>query len=557
MLFNTLVFAKFFGFVFVATWLLAGAPRARFWLLAVASYVFYAGLDLFTVELPRRIVEVGFVEAMRQGAPHLQFVPIVFLGSTIDYALARWIDRTEEPRARKLALVVTITMNASLLLVFKYWDFLAEQVIALGGPDKRLHLPLPIGISFFTFMSLSYVIDVYRREIYACRDYAQYITYIAFFPHLVAGPIIRGKDLLPLFERPAVLGAMAAGEGLFLVCVGLAKKVVVGDYLALNLVNRVVDEPTSFSSVEVFAAMFGYLIQIYCDFSGYSDVAIGVALLLGYRLRLNFDAPLKASNIVEFWRRWHISLSSWLRDYVYIPLGGGRVARAPEPPERERTRNRVASIVGAIGVTGCVWVTVTEARSPSPGAMGLTWFLAAAGLAVVGLSYAKSGRKYLHVWLTMVLCGIWHGAAWSYVLFGVVQGLGVGFTHLWFDARGKRPGDAGDGGVSLANALGVLGTLLFATVSFVLIRAPVDKALLLYRQLLVGSTFTPNLSAPLIVAMALPVLTQCLPRRAFETVRDAFCRAPAPAQALALFVVAVVLRAAASAEAVPFVYGQF
>jgi len=557
MLFNTLVFAKFFGFVFVATWLLARAPRARFWLLAVASYVFYAGLDVFTLELPARIREVGLVEAVRAGAPHLKFVPIVFAGSTIDYALARWIDRTEEARARKTALVVTIAMNTGLLLVFKYWDFLAEQVVAVGGPDKRLHLPLPIGISFFTFMSLSYVIDVYRREIPACRDYAHYVTYIAFFPHLVAGPIIRGKDLLPLFERAPVLGAMAAGEGLFLVCVGLAKKVVVSDYLALNLVNRVVDEPTSFSSLEVFAAMFAYLVQIYCDFSGYSDVAIGVALLLGYRLRLNFDAPLKASNLVEFWRRWHISLSSWLRDYVYIPLGGGRSLRAPEPAERERARNRVAAIVGAIGAIGCVVVTVREAKSPSQGAAGLLAFLAASAVGVVGLTVAKSGRKYLNVWITMVLCGLWHGAAWSYVLFGIVQGLGVGLTHLWFDARGKRPADAGDRGVALGDALGLAGTLLFATVSFVLIRAPVDKALLMYRQLLVGSTFTPNLSKTLLVVMALPVVAQCLPRKAFEDVRDAFCRAPAVAQAFALFVVAVVLREAASAEAVPFIYGQF
>jgi D-alanyl-lipoteichoic acid acyltransferase DltB (MBOAT superfamily) len=493
-LFNSLAFAWFFATVFVVSWALSSVPKARFYFLAGASYVFYSGLDLFSWKVLTSFRELGLWHGLLKNAPYLEFVPIVFIGSTVDYFLALWIARTQVPGARKLLVFATVAMNTGLLLVFKYWDFLAEQVIALGGADHRLHLPLPIGISFFTFMSLSYVIDVYRRELEPCRNYAHYVTYIAFFPHLVAGPIIRGKDLLPQFAKAVSLTSAAAGEGMFLVAVGLFKKVVVSDYLATNLVSRVVAEPTSFSSVEVATAMFGYAIQIYCDFSGYSDVAIGIALLLGYRLKLNFDAPFVSGNLVEFWRRWHISLSSWLRDYIYIPLGGSRAGKV---------------------------------------------------------------RKYFNVWVTMVICGIWHGAAWSYVIFGVVQGLAVALSHAAFDWVGKRPGDAADGGITLRRLPAVLVTFVFTTLTFVLIRAPLPKAILMYRQLFVGSTFVPNIHPLMLVAIAGGLVLQWIPKSLYHRAKDEFIRAPAVAQAVVLFLLALVLRHSASAEAVPFVYGQF
>lgn len=563
MLFNTIAFAKFFCFVFCVSWLLARLPRARFAFLATMSYVFYAGLDLFRLDLWRALAAVdplnelthagvplaciavaialaasrarlsartadvyvplallgvvtagvvhslvfrrelagsGIFQALRAHAPHLVFVPIVFIGSTVDYFLSVWLDMVEDKKKRKVLLLVTILMNTTLLLVFKYWDFVALQVQsaanAMGAhvPDFRLHLPLPIGISFFTFMSLSYVIDVYRREIPASRNYLHYVTYIAFFPHLVAGPIIRGKDLLPLFARSPFLTSAAAGEGMFLIAAGLFKKVVISDYLALNLVDRVVAEPTSFSSLEVLVAMFGYAVQVYCDFSGYSDVAIGAALLLGYRFKINFDAPYKATNVAEFWRRWHISLSSWLRDYIYIPLGGGRHGKA---------------------------------------------------------------RKYFNLWATMVICGIWHGAAWSFVLFGVVQGFAVLVTHAYFEARGMKPGEGEAEGLSLGRVVATLVTFVFTSLTFVLIRAPLDTALLMYRQLFQLTTFAPNLHRSILLVILGALVLQWFPRRHFVAVRDAFIRAPAIVQALVLFGIALALREASSTEAVPFVYFQF
>lgn len=559
MLFNTLAFAKFFAFVFVVSWLLTKWPKARFAFLATASYLFYSGLDVFGAAFWEGARTVGPWESLKENAPLLQFVPIVFIGSTVDYLLSIWIGDTSDQRKRKLLLLVTIVMNTGLLLVFKYWDFLAEQVIALGGPDKRLHLPLPIGISFFTFMSLSFVVDVYRREIPPCRNYSHYVTYIAFFPHLVAGPIIRGKDLLPLFRKSVELTAPAAGEGLFLVAIGLFKKVVVSDHLRKNLVDRVVAAPTSFSSVEVLTGMFGYAIEIYCDFSGYSDVAIGAALLLGYRLKLNFDAPFKSSNLVEFWRRWHISLSSWLRDYIYIPLGGSRVVRTNETEEAKSRRRSISLVLTAIGAAGAVWRAIAAIRDSDPvnRSMHFWMFLGSVALLLIGLYLADQGRKYINVWITMVVCGAWHGAAWSYVLFGVIQGVAVGMSHYYFDLRKIKPADAGDGGVQLRNLGAVLATFVFTTFTFVLILAPLDKALLMYRQLFVGSTFTPNLSARVLVFIFLGLTLQWLPRNFYYFARKLFIQAPAPVQAVALFVVAVFLRQYASEEALAFVYGQF
>lgn len=557
MLFNTIAFAKFFLVVFVVSWLLSKWPRARFWFLAGASYLFYSGLDVFSVELIQNAKTVGLWKAIVAGAPHLEFVPIVFIGSTVDYWLSIWIGDTEDPVKRKRLVYLTVAMNTGLLLVFKYWDFLAEQVMALGGPDGRMGLPLPIGISFFTFMSLSYVVDVYRRELKPSRDYAHYVTYIAFFPHLVAGPIIRGKDLLPLFAQPVTLTAAVASEGVFLVMVGLVKKVIVSDYLAVNLVDRVVAEPTSYSSVEVAAAMFGYAIQIYCDFSGYSDVAIGIALLLGYRLKINFDAPFKASNLVEFWRRWHISLSSWLRDYVYIPLGGSRVLRTGESSPAAARRRTLSLALTLIGLGLVIWRALIGIRSTENPTGNMLWFLGATVLMLFGLYLADQGRKYVNVWTTMVVCGIWHGAAWSYVLFGIIQGLAVALSHFYFDSRKKKPADAGDAAPSPEKILAVLVTFVFTTLTFVLIRAPLDKALLMYKQLFVLSTFTPNLTAPLVLVIVAGLVLQWIPRTLYVRVREGFAALPGVVQAVVAFGIALLLRHFASAEAVPFVYGQF
>jgi D-alanyl-lipoteichoic acid acyltransferase DltB (MBOAT superfamily) len=356
--FNTLAYAVFLALVFVVTWLLAerGRARARLLVLLGASYFFYAQWD------PR-------------------FLALIFATSTADWLLGNAIGHAPNERRRKRLLVITVIMNLGVLGLFKYFDFGVAQMSALLGslgfhpPEIALRLTLPIGISFFTFESMSYVIDVYRRELPPHPSYLEYLAFVAFFPHLVAGPIVRPRDLLPQLAEAPRFDSGLASRALLLIGLGLFKKLAIGDYLALNLVDRVFDAPLQYSALECYTALVAYAVQIYCDFSGYTDIAIGSAALLGVRFPKNFDSPYKARNIADFWRRWHISLSSWLRDYLYIPLGGNRRGHA---------------------------------------------------------------RTYLNLLITMLLGGLWHGANLTFVVWGALHGLLLAGTRAFQELLGKR-----------------------------------------------------------------------------------------------------------------------
>ncbi len=351
-----MAYAAFLALVFVLSWLLASRARARLWLLLAASYFFYAQWDF-------------------------RFLGLIFASSTADWLLGNAIGHAADPRRRKQLLVLTVVMNLGVLGLFKYFDFGVAELTALlrslgfDPPELALRLTLPIGISFFTFESMSYVIDVYRRELPPHRSYLEYLAFVAFFPHLVAGPIVRPRDLLPQLAESPRFDAGLASRALLLIGLGLFKKLAIGDYLALNLVDRVFDAPLQYSALECYTALVAYAVQIYCDFSGYTDIAIGSAALLGVRFPRNFDAPYKAHDIVDFWRRWHISLSTWLRDYLYIPLGGNRRGRA---------------------------------------------------------------RTYLNLLLTMLLGGLWHGASMTFVVWGGLHGLLLAGTRAFQELRGKR-----------------------------------------------------------------------------------------------------------------------
>jgi alginate O-acetyltransferase complex protein AlgI len=353
--FTTLAYAVFLALVFTLNWLLAERVRPRLWLLLGASYFFYAQWDA-------------------------RFLALIFASSSADWLLGNAIGHASGERRRKQLLVLTVVMNLGVLGLFKYFDFGVTELSALlqklgfHAPELALRLTLPIGISFFTFESMSYVIDVYRRELSPHPSYLEYLTFVAFFPHLVAGPIVRPRDLLPQLGAPARFDPALASRALMLIALGLFKKLAIGDYLALNLVDRVFDAPLSYSALECYAALVAYAVQIYCDFSGYTDIAIGSAALLGVRFPRNFDAPYRAHDSVDFWRRWHISLSTWLRDYLYIPLGGNRRGRA---------------------------------------------------------------RTYLNLLLTMLLGGLWHGANLTFVVWGGLHGLLLAGTRAFRELTGR------------------------------------------------------------------------------------------------------------------------
>lgn len=299
----------------------------------------------------------------------IYFLLLIF-AATSDFWIAHALYRTERKWARKIWVTLSVAVNIGMLGYFKYTNFLIDLSNQLFGQGFLLfqNIFLPVGISFFVFQSLSYTIDIYRRQLQPLDRWTDYLFYLSFFPQLVAGPIVRARDFIPQIRKPLHVSREMFGTGVFLILTGLFKKAIVSDYISLNFVDRIFDEPLLYSGFECLAGIYGYALQIYCDFSGYSDMAIGIALLLGFRFPKNFDSPYKSATITEFWRRWHISLSTWLRDYLYIPMGGNRKGRV---------------------------------------------------------------RTYVNLLITMLLGGLWHGAAVRFILWGALHGTALALHKLW------------------------------------------------------------------------------------------------------------------------------
>ena len=338
MLFNSPTFLWFLVIVYVSFRLLPmGRPRTIF--LIIASYVFY----------------------MSWNPP---FVLLLMFTTILDFNVALGMGRTDNRRKRLALLTVSLVANLGILSFFKYGNFLSANLHALlrgfgvSFESHPLNIILPLGISFYTFQAMSYTIDCYRRTREPTRDLVSYLLYVTFFPELIAGPIVRSHQFLPQVERHQRFTWPALCMGCNLIMMGLVKKMVLADNLA-GFVNMVYGDPMSANTAETWAATWAFTAEVYLDFSGYTDIARGVAYLFGYRLPVNFRQPYLAVGFREFWRRWHMTLSSWFRDYLYIPLGGSRVSMP---------------------------------------------------------------RIYFNVWLTMVIFGLWHGAEWHFVVFGMVHG---------------------------------------------------------------------------------------------------------------------------------------
>ena len=352
MLFPTIDFAIFFAGAFAANWALR--PYPRLWRLAMiaASYLFYSWWDW------RFVLLLAAATAIAQ------------LGAVV-------VHRASSPVRRRVVLVATVAGLVGILAWFKYYGFFAvnldnlSHALGAGKVLPLLQVTLPVGVSFFTFMALSYVVDVFRGRIEPAPP-LDVALYLSFFPHLVAGPIVRGEELLPQIRRQRPQRAVDFSRAAWLIAAGLFKKVVISSYVSSAVVDPVFSAPRQHSALEVLFAVYGYAVQIYADFSGYTDIAIGCALLLGFRFPDNFDSPYTARTLQDFWRRWHMTLSRWLRDYLYIPLGGNTGSR---------------------------------------------------------LSLARN------IMITMVLGGLWHGAAWTFVAWGALHGVGQVVGHA---RRGRR-----------------------------------------------------------------------------------------------------------------------
>jgi D-alanyl-lipoteichoic acid acyltransferase DltB (MBOAT superfamily) len=354
MLFNSLTFLIFFVVVFALHRLIPGWQRKKL-LLLVSSYLFYA-------------------------AWNPPYVFILLFSTTLDWWLARLIWKSDDDRKRRLLLIMSLASNLSLLGFFKYGNFVLENarllLMAIGVhySPPGLDIVLPIGISFYTFASLSYTMDVYRREVEGDAPYLDYALFVSFFPHLVAGPIVRARQLLPQIAVPRSASRDQLGWGLTLVVLGLFTKTVLADSVFAPVVDAAYGA-TGVGALESWAAVFGFSGQIYCDFAGYSLCAIGLALCFGFEFPDNFRYPYGARGFSDFWRRWHITLSSWLRDYLYVPLGGNRKGES---------------------------------------------------------------RTYINLMLTMLIGGLWHGASWMFVLWGGLHGLYLALER-WLRGRFPLP----------------------------------------------------------------------------------------------------------------------
>lgn len=411
----------------------------------------------------------------------------------VDFHLARWIEASVNRSRKVWLLVLSLVVNLGMLVYFKY-NLYSELWCELSGtPFDPMKVFLPVGISFFTFQSLSYTIDVYRGQLKAQDSMLDYAFFVTFFPQMVAGPIVRASDFLPQIHKVPFVTREDFGRGIFLVCTGLFKKAVISDYISANFVDRVFESPLQYTGLENLFAVYGYAMQIYCDFSGYSDMAIGIALMIGFTFPINFDSPYQSTSVTEFWRRWHISLSTWLRDYLYIPLGGNR-----------------------------------------KGAM----------------------RTYINLMLTMLLGGLWHGAALRYIIWGGLHGLALAVEKGVKTMMPTSPG-------MFRRALGGLLTFHFVCFCWIFFRAVgLDNVHSMLSQ--IWYNFEPQYLpvflegyAPVIFWMMLGYGLHLLPRAWELKAQQGVTALPLLGKAVLVLLIAALVMQVKSAEVQPFIYFQF
>ncbi len=362
------------------------------------------------------------------------FVSILLFSTLSDYIIGLLIYSSKKKLCKRLFVALSVIINLFVLSYFKYAYFFTDSFNEMfhtnyevfnhfaqwtnetvGSHFSVNKILLPVGISFYTFQTISYAIDVYREEIKPVRNILDFGFYVSFFPQLVAGPIVRAADFIPQLYKPYNLTQYNFGLALFWILKGLTKKVIIGDYIAVNFIDRIFDNPMMFTGFENLMALYGYSLQVYADFSGYTDIAIGVALLMGFTLPTNFNSPYKARNVGEFWKRWHISLSSWLKDYLYIPLGGNRG--------------------GSIGTWIALIFIIAFIVLLSGKVLVLYGFIWAILLCTFLAIWIKKFRSWLvtniNLLITMLLGGLWHGASWQFVIWGGLNGFGIVVYKLW------------------------------------------------------------------------------------------------------------------------------
>lgn len=453
-------------------------------------------ISLSRTHKPKLIFVVLFSLYFYYKSSGIYFLLLVF-ATAIDFTLAKLIYASTNSLHRKFYIVLTLAVNLGMLAWFKYANFLLGSFFAIAGADfQPLDIFLPVGVSFFTFQSLSYTLDVYRGNLKPVDNILDYAFFVSFFPQLVAGPIVRASDFLPQIHKPTMVTAEMFGRGVFLIGCGLFKKAVISDYISTNFIDRVFDAPALYSGIENLFAVYGYALQIYCDFSGYSDMAIGIALLLGFHFPMNFNSPYQSKNVTEFWRRWHISLSTWLRDYLYIPLGGNRKGVA---------------------------------------------------------------RTYINQLITMLLGGLWHGASWRFIIWGGLHGAGLA-AHKFYRSRVARPARRHGPLKNFARIFLTFQFVCFCWIFFraadMATVGEILNQIFFHFNLSVLGDFLVGYKGVLML-MAIGYILHFLPREAELAAEETITTMPLAGKAAFMISVIILVMQTKSAGIQPFIYFQF
>lgn len=488
------------------------------------------------------------------------FILLLLFTIVSDYCWGLLMARSTNELKRKMFLIFSIILNLSLLCYFKYSYFFVSSGNQLFGTNHAYFnefanfsntffgtefrvdkLLTPIGVSFFTFQSLSYTIDVYRKKVEPVTNIFDYGFFVCFFPHLVAGPIVKAHQFLYQIYQPYNLTRLEFGMAAFWIMNGFAKKIV-ADYIAVNFIDRVFSSPHLYTGLEAVMAIFAYSLQVYMDFSGYTDIAIGVALLLGYRLKTNFKSPYKALSTSEFWKRWHISLSSWLQEYLYIPLGGNRS--------------------GTFGSYICM-IVISLFMVLLSGKLWLLFFLIGALLlfistALVFPKVKQSIDTNVNLMVTMLLGGLWHGSSWLFLIWGGLNGLGLIIHKFW-----QKISPFKDTTNIIVKIILMLITLSFISFTRIYFRSPsMDIVNEIYDR--IGNHFSWYLIWDILVGykavllvVLLGYLIHWVPETMKERYRNAFAKLPIPAMVAVCSFIIFLLYQIMSSEMQPFIYFQF
>jgi len=504
------------------------------------------------------------------------FILLVFTAAW-DFFVGKRIYVTRGKAKRKAWLAVSVIMNLGVLCYFKYAYFFTDLYNATFGANAQVFnivghwsnsffgthfdvdkIILPIGISFYTFQSISYTVEVYRGELKPVKRFTDFAFFVTFFPQLVAGPIVRATDLIPQLYKQYQLTRHEWGLAIFWILNGLIKKILLADYIAVNFIDRVFVNPVSYTGFENLMAIYGYSLQVYADFSGYTDIAIGVALLMGFHLTKNFNSPYKAVNVSDFWRRWHMSLSGWLRDYLYIPLGG----------------NRKGSVGSLILVVMFILIIAGLAQS---------WLVLAVSAVIVAICtvlalFVKTFSNWLttnlNLMLTMLIGGLWHGASWNFLIWGGLNGLALVFYKLW-----KKISPWENKNTWYKRAWAVFLTFSFVTLTRVWFRAGSNNswegldqthdvgdefwsATVMLKQIFLNMNFSvaPQVLAgywKVFVVFAIGMIIHWLPSTFKENYRTRFAGLPIWATTLVCFAAIFFMYQVMSSDSQPFIYFQF